>query len=69
MTQRSFDNTWQEKPEDIITLVNRSGNNYILEMPSGRCRLDAGRRIRTLRSVMTIPQVKKLIEEGTLGIE
>jgi len=69
MSERAFDNTWQEKPEDIITLVNHSSNNYILEMPSGRCRLDSGRRLRTLRSVMNIPQVKQLVENGTLGIE
>ncbi len=63
------DNTWQENPDDIIVLVNRSSNNYIIEMPSGRCRLDAGRHLRTLRSVIEIEQVRDLVEEGVLTIE
>ena len=61
--------TWQEKPGEIITLVNRSANNYILELPSGRYRLDAGRRMRTLRTIMKVQQVKQLIDQGTLVIE
>lgn len=61
--------TWQENPSDIITLVNRSANNYILELPTGRYRLDAGRRMRTLRTIMKVQQVKQLIDQGTLVIE
>ena len=62
-------NTWQENPDDIIILANHSKNNYIIEMPSGRCRLDAGRTIRTLRSIIDIEQVRDLVEEGILTIE
>ncbi len=62
-------NTWQENPDDIIVLVNRSRNNYILELPAGRFRLDAGRRMRTLRSIMKVQQVKQLIDQGNLAIE
>ena len=62
-------NTWQENPDDVILLVNHSSNNYILEMPSGRCRLDAGRTLRTLRSIIKIPQVRDLVEQGVLTIE
>ena len=69
MARERSDNTWQEDPDDIIILSNRSGNNYIIEMPSGRCRLDAGRRLRTLRSVLEIEQVRDLVEEGLLTIE
>jgi hypothetical protein len=61
--------TWQENPDDIIVLVNRTGNNYILELPSGRYRLDAGRRMRTLRSIMKIQQVKQLLDQGSLALE
>ncbi len=61
--------TWQEDPEQIIFLVNRSQNNYILELPSGRYRLDAGRRMRTMRSIMKINQVKQLVDQGNLVIE
>jgi hypothetical protein len=62
-------NTWQENHDDIIILANRSGKNYILDLPAGRCRLDAGRRMRTLRSICNIKEVKELLEQGTLVIE
>jgi len=62
-------NTWQENPDDIIMLANRSHNNYMLELPAGRYRLDAGRRMRTLRSILKISEVKTLVDEGNLVIE
>jgi hypothetical protein len=61
--------TWQEKSADIIVLINRTRNNYILELPSGRVRLDAGRKMRTLRSILNVQQVKKLIDQGDLAVE
>jgi hypothetical protein len=69
MSNNITGNTWQEDPNQIIVLVNRSKNNYILELPSGRYRLDAGRRMRTLRSIMKIQQVKQLVDQGNLVIE
>ncbi len=62
-------NTWQEDKDDIIILANRSNKNYVLELPAGRCRLDAGRRMRTLRSILKIGQVKELLQQGNLVIE
>ena len=47
--------TWQKNPDDIIMLVNRTGNNYILDLPTGRYRLDANRRMRTMRSILKYP--------------
>jgi hypothetical protein len=61
--------TWQENPGDIIILANRTHNNFILELPAGRYRLDAGRRMRTLRSIMKVQQVKQLLDQGSLVIE
>ena len=61
--------TWQENAEDIIVLANRTTHNYILELPSGRYRLDAGRRMRVLRSVMNVQQVKQLVDQGNLTVE
>ncbi len=61
--------TWNEDPDQIIVLSNRSKNNYILELPTGRFRLDAGRRMRTLRSIMKIQQVKQLVDQGDLVVE
>jgi hypothetical protein len=69
MSNNITGNTWQENPNDIIILVNNSHNNYILDLPSGRYRLDAGRRMRTLRSIMKVQQVKQLIDQGSLSIE
>lgn len=62
-------NTWQENQDDIIILANRSSKNFILELPAGRYRLDAGRRMRTLRSILKISQVKDLLQQGSLVIE
>lgn len=61
--------TWNEDPKEIIVLVNRSARNYVLELPSGRVRLDAGRRMRTLRSILRIRQVKELVDQGDLLVE
>lgn len=69
MSQQPFGNTWQERPEDIILLRNRTQKNFILELPAGRYRLDAGRRMRTLRSILRLPQVKDLFDKGELAIE
>lgn len=61
--------TWNEDPKEIIVLVNRSARNYVLELPSGRVRLDVGRRMRTLRSILKIRQVKELVDHGDLLVE
>lgn len=63
------ENTWQDDPADIIMLKNQSSKNYILELPAGRFRLDAGRRMRTLRSITDVSQVKQLLNNGDLVIE
>ncbi len=69
MSNNITGNTWQDDPKTIIWLVNRTRNNYILELPSGRLRLDAGRRVRTLQSIMKIQQVKELVDQGSLAVE
>ncbi len=61
--------TWLDDPDEIILLANRSSHNYILELPAGRVRLDAGRKLRTLRSITKINQIKELIDQGSLVIE
>lgn len=63
------ENTWQEGTDDIIMIRNASTKNYILELPAGRFRLDAGRRMRTLRSIMDVKQVQQLMDRGDLIIE
>jgi len=60
---------WIENKKDVIVLSNRSSKNFILELPTGRYRLDAGRRMRTMRSILAIPQVKQLVDQGELAVE
>ena len=60
--------TWDNDPDDIIILVNKTSKNYILELPTGRYRLDAGRRMRTLRSIMDVPQIRTMLDEGNLSL-
>ena len=61
--------TWIENPDDIIVLANHSQQNFILDLPAGRCRLDAGRRMRTLRSILKIEPILELVKSGKLAIE
>ena len=68
MAATSSENTWKINPDDVIMLINNTSNNYILELPSGRFRLDAGRRMRTLRSIMKVPQIRALVEEGSISL-
>lgn len=68
-SRSAADNTWQENPDDVVLISNRSRHNFILELPTGRYRLDAGRRMRTLRSVLKIDQVRTLVEQGELVVE
>ena len=69
MKDNYMDVTWDENPVDIIMLKNNSSKNYTLELPAGRYRLDAGRRMRTLRSILKIAQVKSLIDMGDIVVE
>lgn len=61
--------TWSENSDDIIVLANRTNKNFILDLPAGRYRLDAGRRMRTLRSILKYQQIMALVEDGSLAIE
>ena len=61
--------TWIENPDDIIVLANRSKQNFILDLPTGRYRLDAGRRMRTLRAILKHDQIMDLIHDGKLALE
>lgn len=63
------DYTWMENPDDIIVLANRSNQNFILDLPSGRYRLDAGRRMRTMRSILKFESVMELINAGKVALE
>ena len=68
-TAQQDEYTWLENPDNIIILANRSKQNFILDLPAGRCRLDAGRRMRTLRSILAYPEVMDLVKEGKLAVE
>ena len=69
MSLKKDQNTWQQNPADVIVLVNQTENNYILDLPAGRYRLDAGRRMRTLKSIMDMPHIRELIDQGHLIVE
>jgi hypothetical protein len=68
-TAKEKEFTWIEDPDDIIILANRSKQNFILDLPAGRYRLDAGRRMRTLRSILRHESVMELVNAGQLAIE
>ncbi len=69
MAGKSYDGlTWLTDKADVITIVNKSRNNYIIDMPTGLYRLDSGRQMRTMRSILKISQVQTLIDAGDLVI-
>ena len=61
--------TWEGNPADIIMLTNTTTKNFVLELPTGRYRLDAGRKMRTLRSILRLEQVKRLIDAGSIEVD
>ena len=61
--------TWMQNKGDVITLVNKSTRNFILEIPTGRLRLDAGRSVRTMASLASEPKIKELIAKGELAVD
>ncbi len=61
--------TWKEPKDQVIYLVNRSRQNFILNLPTGQYRLDAGRRMRTLRTILDYPPIRRLVDTGELAVE
>ncbi len=69
MTQTASSATWMLEKDQIILISNTSQQNFILELPTGRYRLDAGRQMRTVRSILDNAQVKQLVDDGRLVIQ
>jgi hypothetical protein len=70
VAKRTYDDiTWLADPKNVIVLANRSDRNFILDLPTGHYRLDAGRRMRTMRSILDIGQIRKLVSDGQLAVE
>lgn len=59
--------TW--KPGDVVEVTNVSGENILLELDSGRLRLDAGRTTRLTASALELPQLMQLIRQGVVKAE
>jgi uncharacterized protein (DUF1015 family) len=59
--------TW--KRSDILEITNVSSENFLLELPSGSQRLDAGRTQRFTGSILDLPQVVTLVNSGKLKVE
>lgn len=55
-------------PAHIVTVHNRSDKNILLELPTGRFRLDAGRSFRMASDITEVQQVKDLISSGMVEI-
>ena len=61
--------TWTHDQREVVTLSNTSKRNFILELPTGRCRLDAGRRMQTMASLLEQPAIRKLVDQGDLTVD
>jgi hypothetical protein len=62
--QRPF--TW--KPSDVIEVTNTTGENILLDLDSGRLRLDAGRTTRLTASAREQPQLTALVNQGRVKV-
>ncbi len=54
--------TW--KPTDVVEITNTSSENILLELDSGRLRLDAGRTLRVTDCALEQPQLVALVNAG-----
>ena len=59
--------TWKNK--DIVEITNVTGENFLLDLDSGRLRLDAGRTIRVTDCALEHHHVNALINAGKLKIQ
>lgn len=59
--------TW--KPTDIVEVTNPGSANVLLELPSGRLRLDAGRTLRLTANALETPQLAELVKQGAVKVQ
>jgi len=59
--------TWKNK--DIVEITNVTGENFLLDLDSGRLRLDAGRTIRVTDCALEHHHVNALINAGKLKVQ
>jgi hypothetical protein len=63
---RSLERDWD--PQKIVLVRNASANNVLLELPTGRFRLDAGQSYRMTADIADLQQVKDLVAAGLVEI-
>ena len=59
--------TWKNK--NIVAVTNTTGENFLLNLDSGRLRLDAGRTVRVASPALEHHEVGALISAGKLKIQ
>jgi len=59
--------TW--KPTDVIEMSNISNENLLLDLDSGRLRLDIGRTTRLTASALEAPEINALVNQGKVKVQ
>jgi hypothetical protein len=59
--------TW--KPTEVIEATNASDENILLDLDSGRLRLDVGRTVRLTASALEVPQLTSLVNQGKVKVQ
>jgi hypothetical protein len=59
--------TWKNK--NIVAVTNTTDENFLLNLDSGRLRLDAGRTVRVTSRALEHHEVSALISAGKLKIQ
>jgi len=59
--------TWN--PTAVVEVANASDENILLELESGRLRLDVGRTLRMTASALQQPQLVALVNTGKVKVK
>lgn len=57
------------RPDDIVEITNTSKENFLLELPSGTQRLDAGRSISFTGATLDLPGLAELVNAGKISVD
>ncbi len=55
-------------PKEVVEVTNLSSENFVLYLPSGMLRLDAGRTMRLTASATEDPELVKLANAGKVRV-
>ena len=62
----ALDHDWD--PQGFVFVHNKTGQNILLDLPTGNFRLDAGTTFRMTPDIKDVPQIKNLVAQGQVEV-